>query len=72
MTDQQKHLESAIQNQTKLIEEFNNLNTEISTKREQILKYQGIIEYLSEILPKDIKKEEGSLDTNNLSSNLTE
>jgi hypothetical protein len=49
MTDQQTHLSSAIEQQKALIEEMKTLESNLSNKREQALKLQGIIEYLSEI-----------------------
>lgn len=47
MTEQQEHLQQAIQKQKELIAEVNELNTVLSDKRETIIKYQGIIEYLT-------------------------
>lgn len=47
MTEQQEHLKKAFENQKQLIMEVNELNNQILTKRESILKYQGIIEYLT-------------------------
>ena len=47
MNDQQEHLKKVIENQKQLIMELNELNNQIVTKRESILKYQVIIEYLT-------------------------
>lgn len=47
MTEQQEHLKKAIENQKQLITEMNELNNQINMKKESILKYQGIIEYLT-------------------------
>lgn len=47
MTDQQQHLQAAIDNQKQLITEVNELSNAIAIKKEAILKYQGIIEYLT-------------------------
>lgn len=47
MTDQQKHLSSAVEQQKTLATEIQELNTTISIKREQFLKLQGIVEYLT-------------------------
>lgn len=47
MNDQQEHLKKVIENQKQLIMELNELNNQIVTKRESILKYQGIVEYLT-------------------------
>jgi len=49
MTDQQKHLSSAIEQQKQIIAEMQTLETDISKKRELAIKLQGIIEYLTEI-----------------------
>lgn len=47
MTDQQQDLKNIIETQTTLINEINELNNSIATKKELALKYQGIIEYLT-------------------------
>ena len=52
MTDQplhSQHLESARQQQQTLLSEVQELQGQISTKRELILKVQGVIEYLTQI-----------------------
>ena len=52
MTDQplhQVHLQSAQQQQQQLLSEIQELNNQISTKRELVLKVQGVIEYLQQI-----------------------
>tara|TARA_Y100001973_G_C5075004_1_gene269505 strand:+ start:99 stop:335 length:237 start_codon:yes stop_codon:yes gene_type:complete len=52
MTDQPlhaQHLESARQQQQTLLSEVQELQNQISTKRELILKVQGVIEYLTQI-----------------------
>ena len=52
MTDQplhSQHLESARQQQQQLLSEVQELQGQISTKRELILKVQGVIEYLTQI-----------------------
>ena len=55
MTEQQQHLQSAIQQQNVLLNEIQKLQTEIDNKRQLAVKAQGIIEYLDQIgvkLPK--------------------
>jgi hypothetical protein len=47
MTEQQQHLQKAIESQKSLIAEVNELNSTIIIKKETIMKYQGIIEYLT-------------------------
>ena len=49
MTEQQTHLQSAIQQQNVLLNEIQKLQTEIDNKRQLALKAQGIIEYLDQI-----------------------
>ena len=52
MTDQplhSQHLESARQQQQQLLSEVQELQGQISTKRELVLKVQGVIEYLTQI-----------------------
>ena len=52
MTDQplhSQHLESARQQQQTLLSEVQELQGQISTKRELILKVQSVIEYLTQI-----------------------
>ena len=48
MTDAQTHLKSAIEQRDAIIQEIQELNTKIATKRELGLKVQGIIEYLEQ------------------------
>lgn len=47
MTDQQKHLSSAVEQQKTLAAEIQDLNMNLSVKKEQFLKLQGIVEYLT-------------------------
>ena len=49
MTEQQTHLQSAIQQQQTLLNEIQKLQTEIDNKRQLAVKAQGIIEYLDQI-----------------------
>ena len=49
MTEQQKHLQSAIQQQNTLLNEIQNLQSQIDSKRQLAVKAQGIIEYLDQI-----------------------
>jgi hypothetical protein len=48
MNEQQLHLQSAIQQQSDLIQEIQELNTKVVEKREMAVKLQGIIEYLQQ------------------------
>ena len=49
MTEQQTHLQSAIQQQNTLLNEIQKLQTEIDNKRQLAVKAQGIIENLDQI-----------------------
>ena len=52
MTDQplhSQHLQSAQQQQQQLLSEIQELQNQISNKRELVLKVQGVIEYLQQI-----------------------
>jgi hypothetical protein len=66
MTDQQKHLSSAIEQQKQVVAEMQTLEIDVSKKRELAIKLQGIIEYLTEIgvtLPEPEPEEEKSEET---------
>jgi hypothetical protein len=49
VTDQQMHLKSAATQQKQLADEINIMSNQLSIKREQATKLQGIIEYLTGI-----------------------
>ena len=49
LTEQQKHLQSVLEQQQTLISEINTLEAQARTKREMALKLQGIAEYLNGI-----------------------
>ena len=49
MTEQQQHLQSALQQREALAQEIQNLNGLVAEKREMIFKLQGIVEYLQQI-----------------------
>ena len=61
MTDQQNHLELALNQQKVLVSEIQELNNTLTVKREQFLKLQGIIEYLNSL---DKSQEDSSLSKN--------
>ena len=58
----QLHLDSAIEQQKQLLNEIQELQTQISNKREIVLKVQGVMEYLQQVTaepvvdPKETKK----------------
>ena len=48
MTEQQTHLQQVIEQQQQLVAEINTLNNQVATKREIVLKLQGVVEYLQQ------------------------
>ena len=61
MTEQQTHLQQVIGQQQQLVAEINTLNNQVATKREIVLKLQGVIEYLQQtgvVLPTAEEPEE--------------
>ena len=49
LTEQQKHLQSVLEQQQTLISEINTLEAQARSKREMAVKLQGIAEYLNGI-----------------------
>ena len=63
LNDQQKHLQSVLEQQQTLVSEINTLEAQARQKREMAVKLQGIVEYLGGIgveLPKE--EETGAID----------
>ena len=60
LTEQQKHLQSVLEQQQTLISEINTLEAQARTKREMAVKLQGIAEYLNGIGVKLPEKEEAA------------
>ena len=59
-TDQQNHLKSVTEQAQGLVNEINQLESQAKSKREMLLKLQGIVEYLQQTgveLPKEEKTE---------------
>ena len=59
-TDQQNHLKSVVEQSQTLIGEINQLEAAAKSKREMLLKLQGIVEYLQQTgveLPKEEETE---------------
>jgi hypothetical protein len=48
MTEQQEHLANLLQQRQSLSQELDNLNGQMTNKRELFLKVQGVIEYLTQ------------------------
>ena len=49
LTDQQKHLQSVLEQQQTLVSEINRLEAQVRSKRDMAVKLQGIAEYLNGI-----------------------
>ena len=49
LTEQQQHLQNVVSQQNTLIAEINELGAQADAKRQQAVKLQGIMEYLSEL-----------------------
>jgi hypothetical protein len=68
LTEQQKHLQSVLEQQQTLVSEINTLEAQARTKREMAVKLQGIAEYLNGIgvkLPEAEKAPTAEPDTSN-------
>ncbi len=57
MTEKQQHLQQVLAQQKQVIAEINDLNSQITTKREVALKLQGVIEYLQQTDTSDTSDE---------------
>ena len=49
LTEQQQHLQNVITQQNQLIAEINEFTAQADVKRQQAVKLQGIMEYLTEL-----------------------
>ena len=49
LTEQQQHLQNVVSQQNQLVAEINELGAQADAKRQQAVKLQGIMEYLSEL-----------------------
>ena len=68
LTEQQKHLQSVLEQQQTLISEINTLEAQAKSKREMAIKLQGIAEYLSGIgvkLPESEEEASATPETSN-------
>ena len=54
------HLESAKAQLQTLIEEIQQLNTQVASKRETALKIQGVVEYLDQVVAADAAADQNS------------
>tara|TARA_B100001996_G_scaffold277614_1_gene218145 strand:+ start:1007 stop:1249 length:243 start_codon:yes stop_codon:yes gene_type:complete len=48
LTEQQGHLQQVLEQQKTLVNEINELNSQVSSKREMAVKLQGVREYLEQ------------------------
>ena len=46
---EQEHLSEVIEQQKQVINDINNLNTQLNAKKELLYKLQGVIEYLEQV-----------------------
>jgi len=69
MTEQQQHLQSAIQQQNTLVQEIQSLQSQLDSKRQLALKAQGIIEYLDQI---GVKLPEAETDAGTVAEDASE
>tara|TARA_B100001094_G_scaffold333008_1_gene407877 strand:- start:2274 stop:2522 length:249 start_codon:yes stop_codon:yes gene_type:complete len=49
LNEQQNHLAQVLQQQQSLVQEINELNTQVDNKKQMALKLQGVAEYLDQI-----------------------
>ena len=49
MTEQQQHLAGLLEQRQTIVTEINELNAQVSAKRELVLRAQGAIEYLQQV-----------------------
>ena len=63
LTEQQKHLQSVLEQQNTLVSEINTLESQARSKREMAVKLQGIVEYLGGIGVELPKEEEAAAET---------
>jgi len=59
----QLHLDSAIEQQKQLLNEIQELQTQISNKKEIILKVQGVLEYLQQVTAEPVVESKESKET---------
>lgn len=72
LTEQQKHLQSVLQQQQEIITEINTLEAQARSKREMAVKLQGIVEYLNGIGVKLPEPEEAAPETTESDTSNTE
>ena len=63
VSQHQLHLDSAIDQQKQLLSEIQELQTQVSNKREIVLKVQGVIEYLQQVTAEPVVESKESKET---------
>ena len=63
VSQHQLHLDSAIDQQKQLLSEIQELQAQISNKREIVLKVQGVIEYLQQVTAEPVVESKESKET---------
>ncbi len=75
LTEQQGHLQQVLEQQQTLINEINELNSQVNTKRELAVKLQGVREYLEQTgvkLPEPEPEAEGEAEAESAATEVVE
>ena len=75
LTEQQGHLQQVLEQQQTLINEINELNSQVNTKRELAVKLQGVREYLEQTgvkLPEPEPEAEGEAEAESAVTEVVE
>ena len=75
LTEQQGHLQQVLEQQQTLINEINELNSQVNTKRELAVKLQGVREYLEQTgvkLPEPEPEAEGEAEADSAATEVVE
>ena len=75
LTEQQGHLQQVLEQQQTLINEINELNSQVNTKRELAVKLQGVLEYLEQTgvkLPEPEPEAEGEAEADSAATEVVE
>ena len=75
LTEQQGHLQQVLEQQQTLINEINELNSQVNTKRELAVKLQGVREYLEQTgvkLPEPEPEAEGEAEAEAAATEVVE
>ena len=75
LTEQQGHLQQVLEQQQTLINEINELNSQVNTKRELAVKLQGVGDYLEQTgvkLPEPEPEAEGEAEADSAATEVVE